>query len=169
MDPTSSDPRAAALLRELDLAARTDRDGWVEQLTRAELAQRPLHEQLEPAVGGQIRIRLAPVPDIEGRLMRVGRDHLWVADAEGFWLVATAQVDAIVSGPAPSRVRGSGSRSASGLGAAMRELIAAGTETSVLVAERWFTSRLAWVGADFAQFEHLALPLERLRACRVWY
>lgn len=146
----------------------SDRDLLAEQVAQALAAEHHLSTHLAAAVGGPIRLRLAPCPDIEGTLMRVGRDHLWVADRQGFWLIVTAELDGLLRW---SR-RGGAVASALpvlGLAAAIRELIGTGSEVSVLIDRRWFTSRLRAVGADFVEFDDFALPLGRVRACRVWY
>ncbi|GAC1384694.1 MAG: hypothetical protein NVSMB48_20360 [Marmoricola sp.] len=174
MTPPSDDPRVAAAvvgeLTELSAASLQDRDLLAAQVAQAELAERRLARQLATAVGGPIHLRLAPCPDIEGTVMRVGSDHLWIADRQGFWLVVIAEVDGFLSwtrhadGPLPESPLG-----ARGLASALRELVGDGTEVSVLVGQRWFTSRLTAVGADFVAFDDFTLPLGRIRACRVWY
>lgn len=158
----------AAALDDLDASDLADLDGWVGELTAARAAELRLCQRLAPAVGGPIRVRLAPCPEIEGTLMRVGRDHLWLADPHGYWLLVTAELDALsvrqgALRPAPSFLE------ARGLASAMRELVGIGRSVAALVGDRWIEGTLTLVGADFLEIDGLTVPLRRVRAGRVWY
>lgn len=170
MTSASDDLPLSCVVDEPTAAMVRDRDLLAEQLTEAELAERRLARHLGTGVGGPIKLRVVPCPPIEGTLMRVGHDHLWIADRLGFWLIVLAEVDGILGWRGGERGTVDESTLASpGLASAMRELIGRGTEVSVLVGQRWFTSQLRGIGADFAEFDDFILPLGRVRACRVWY
>lgn len=173
MPPSFDEFAWTALVDELDASARADRDGLVRELTAAHAAELLLHERLVRAVGGPLRVRVAPCPEIEGTLMRVGRDHLWVADAHGYWLLVTAEVDGL-SELTPhaemGRVGGVASPvAARGLASAIGELVGIGRSVSLLIGHRWVEGQLSLVGADFVEIGDLIVPLPRVRACRVWY
>jgi hypothetical protein len=169
MPPQFDDPVLAALIDDLDASARSERDEMVGELAAAYAAELPLHQRLASAVDGPIRVRLAPCPEIEGTLLRVGREHLWVADAHGYWLLVTAEVDALIGLPATGPSEPSNALLPRGLGSALRELIGVGRHVSVLIGDRWFDGPLRVVGADFVEIADLSVPLGRVRACRVWY
>ena len=145
-----------------------EREALIAEVTAAYAAELPLHERLASSVGQTLRVRLAPCPEITGTLMRAGRDHLWLADLHGYWLIAIDEIDGLSSGPQPARLAACTS-APPGMGSALRELVCSAHRVSVLVGDRWVEGRLRLVGADFVEFDNLILPLRRIRACRVWY
>lgn len=171
MQPPIDDLAWAALIDDLDASARADRDEIVREVTAAYAAELTFLERLAGAVGGPIRVRLAPCPEIEGRLMRVGRDHLWVADAHGYCLLVTSEVDGLIGLPRAVSLPGSAATRIrrGGLGSALRELIGLDRTVSLLIGDRWFDGRLRIVGSDFVDIDDVSVPLRRIRACRVWY
>jgi len=151
-------------------AAASDREELAAEVRAVFQATTSLQDRLAGAVGGPIKLHLNACPDIEGRLMRVGRDHLWVADRHGHWIVRTAALDG-VSGLRPQMVTAV-PRSPIGpmsLASALRELVGVDRDVSALVGERWISGRLRVVGADYLELEDVSVPLERVRACRVRY
>lgn len=173
MHPPFDDLAWTALVADLDASARAERDDMVRELGAANAGELGLSERLASAIGGPISVRLASCPDIEGTLLRVGRDHLWVADAHGYWLLVTVEVDGLswrrsaTSTPDPQN--SPSMAELRGLASALRELIRLGRQVSVLVGDRWLAGRLRLVGADFMEIDDVCLPLARVRACRVWY
>lgn len=162
-----------ALVDDLDASVCADREALVREVAAAHAAELHLHQRLTSAVGGPIRVRLAPCPEIDGTLMRVGHDHLWVADAHGYWLLVTAELDGL-SGMGAAGTTSSASPVASptaacGLASALRELVGIGGSASLLLGHRWLDGRLSIVGADFLEIDEVVVPLRRVRACRVWY
>jgi hypothetical protein len=142
-----------------------DDDPLVRELVIAHTAEINLVARLAAAVGTTVRVRLAPCPDVVGRLVRVGTDHLWVADQHGFWLVAAAEIDAVSAPDAASRGRIEGR----GMISSLRELLPGGRQVSLLLGAKWLSGAARCVGADFVEIDRLMVPLARIRACRVWY
>lgn len=173
MHPQFDDLARAALMDDHDASARAERDEIVRELTAAHAAELPFHDRLAGALARPIRVRLAPCSEIEGTLLRVGRDHIWVADARGSWLLVTAEIDGVHGLPSAVPKRSSSGRPTSiglrGLGSALRELVGADGQVSLLIGDRWFDGRLRQVGADFVEIDDLSVSLSRVRACRVWY
>ena len=172
MSPPFDELAWADIVDDLDPSARSDRDGWVGEVTAAHAAELRLAGRLRSAVGGSIRVRLAPCPEVEGTLMRVGCDHLWLVDRHGYWLMATDELDGIsrrdAALPRPA------SRSASpidnrSMASVIREIAGVGDSMSLLVGDGWIEGKVTIVGADFVEVDDLLVPLRRVRACRVWY
>ncbi|HWU31880.1 MAG TPA: hypothetical protein VN108_03340, partial [Marmoricola sp.] len=142
-------------------------------LAEAFTAEQTLVERLHRAIGGPIRVCLGSVAHADGTLLRVGRDHFWVADDAGFWVIVTDKVEAL-SGwqdlrPGLSELARSEQILQPGLGSALRELVDSGRTVSVLVRTRWLAGKPTCVGRDFLEVGSVGVPFTQIRACRVWY
>lgn len=150
-----------------------DHDSSLRDLAATFAAEQTLAARLRKAVGGPIRVSLTAVVHAEGTLLRVGREHFWVADDAGFWVIVTDQVDAL-SGwqelrPDPGELAGSEQNFRPGLGSALRELAGTDRLVSVLVGARWIAGKPTCVGRDFLEVDGIGVPFAQIRACRVWY
>lgn len=172
MSPSFDELAWAAIVDDLDPSAHSDRDGWVDEVAAAHAAELQLRERLRSAVGSPIRVRLAPCPEVEGALMRVGRDHLWLVDRHGYWLIATDALEGIscrdgaLPRPASPPDEAIDNRV---MASVIREIAGVGDPMSLLVGDGWVEGTVTIVGADFVELDDLLVPLRRVRACRVWY
>ncbi|MGN6162643.1 MAG: hypothetical protein ACTHOG_13200 [Marmoricola sp.] len=141
------------------------RDALARELATAHAAEIGLSDRLAAEVGATIRVRMRPCPQVEGVLVRVGVDHLWLADQHGSWLIATAAVDGVLL-PGPFAVARHDPR---GLASALRELVSSAEEVSLLLGDHWAEGAIGTIGADFVELGRLTVPVSRIRACRVWY